>query len=179
METEITPEQLLNDMRYAQKLEDSRLIILFLHLHIEYFIRKLCKEKRILGRRPIKEQAKLLTETGVVEKPILGIIELVCDLRNELIHNLLPDLAQIERWIKDFNPADIKFDASPILTEEKIKEIVASTPPLSRLQLYTIPIIVQLYRRLKEVRNEEIDFDIQIYLETIRTFNFNFLKKTK
>jgi len=178
METEINPEQLMKDLLYAQQLKDARILILFLHLYTEHFINLLCREKRITCRT-YREKLQKLSEMNVILKEVVGIVELVYDLRIELVHNLRPESKLLERWIREHKPPIIYESAISPSSIAEFNSAIENANPISKIQLLAIPAIVYLYKTLKMVRNEEIDYDMQIHLTNAYAFTFEFLRKVK
>lgn len=175
MNKEITPKELFEDLNYFQSLKDARLLILFLHLYTEHFINEISKEKRI--KKPnIKEKAKELSAKGVIDKELVDIVDLIYDLRNQLVHNLRPDQKLLERWIEDFKPT---INLSREDGEDVFSKAINSTNAWGKIQIYTIPAIVNLFKKLREIQKRELDYDIQ--LEITPTFNWGLrlLKKAE
>ncbi len=161
MPKELTPRELLDDLNYFQSLNkpDGRLLTLFLHLYVEHYIHKISIEKRIKEPSVIKK-AKKLVEINVINNDIFNSVDLLNDLRNELIHNLRPDINLIERRINDF---EVPIESNQKEGNDIINEIKKSTP-WAKIQLYSIPVIINLYQILMKLRNEEIKYDMRIHL---------------
>ena len=177
MTEEISPENIVSDLTYAQELKDTRLLILFLHLYVEHFIKQLSKEKRV-KEGSLRKNARKLQEIGVFDKDVLNVIELVYDLRNELIHYLKPDYTLLERWIKEFI---IPFEYEPHKYNEiqNLAKIIESSGSIIKIQIIGIPVIFNLYKKLKEIRKEEIEYEMELKLSTIPIFDFNIKKMKK
>ena len=172
MSEEITPKELFEDVKYLQNLKDPRLLVLFLHLYTEHFINQIAKEKRIKLVGIMKKTRELVSKK-VIDSDIFGIIELINDLRNQLIHNLRPDQKLLERWIENFeapfNPA--REDAPIALAEIKKFGI------WEKIQIYSIPVVINLFKKLKELRNEKIDYDIVLEWNTaLNIWGFKYIK---
>ena len=155
MNEEITPKELFEDIKYIQELKDPRLLVLFLHLYIEHFINQVSREKRIKAAGIMKKTEEL-SSRKIIDKDLASIVDLINDLRNQLIHNLRPDQKLLERWINDFEapfkPA--REDAPIVLSEIKKFGI------WEKIQIYSIPVVINLFKKLKELRNEKLDYDI-------------------
>jgi len=174
MPEELTPKELVDDLNYIRDIKDGRLWTLFLHLYIEHFINKIAEEKRIKQPSAVKK-AKVLLEQSIINHSCFDSIDLINDIRNKLIHNLRPDVKMLERWIENFKP-DIK-DADP-----KLIAAYNDSEPWVKLQIFCVPVIVYLYKILKAIRKEDVDYDMNIGLQYKEDKNhiwtFSLLKKT-
>lgn len=170
---EITPQQLFDDINRIKKTGDTRLLILFLHLYAEHFINKIALEKRVKGK--IREKVKNLISQKIIDDDIYEIWDLLYDLRNRLVHDLRPDQKLLKRWIEDFK---MPFRASRTDGADKIfLENLKQYSPWDRVQVYCIPAIINLFKKLKELRKEKLDYDIQIEWNTaMNLIGFKFVK---
>jgi len=170
----ITPEDLIKDINYARTIEDKRLMFLYFDLYVEHFVHALygeIKYKKTLFKSIIdffykkrasvaspKTKARTLVKYRFIDKMYLDIILLIFGLRNELVHNLRPDIGMIEQKINQHKP--------PIEGDKKgvIKNFLDKVSSWDKIQLYAIPTMVHLYQQLKKIRNEKIDYDMQFQL---------------
>jgi hypothetical protein len=161
MNDEITPKEFFVDLNYLQRLKDTRLLILFLHLYTEHFVNEISKEKRVKIKGLMKK-VELLVSMKVIDSKLVEIIDLINDLRNQLIHNLKPDQKLLERWIEDFEaPFTPLREDAPIVFDE-IKKFGI----WEKIQIYSIPVVINLFKKLKELRKEKIDYDIVLEWNT-------------
>ena len=169
---EITPKEFFEDVNYLQNLKDPRLLILFLHLYSEHFINQIAKEKRIKLAGIMKKTEELVLKK-VIDPDVLGIIDLINDLRNQLIHNLRPDQKLLERWIENFEaPFKPTREDAQIAFSEIMKFGI-----WEKIQIYSIPVVINLFKKLKELRNEKIDYDIVLEWNTaLNIWGFKYVK---
>jgi len=174
MSEEITPKELFEDINYIQGLKDPRLLVLILHLYMEHFINEIAKEKRI--KLPgIMKKTEELTTRKIVDKELIKIVDLVNDLRNKLVHDLRPDQKLIERWVEDFEVpfTPLREDAPMALNEIKKFGVWEKT------QIYSIPVVINLFKKLKELRKEKLDYDIVLEWNTkLNIWGFKYDKPT-
>ncbi|MFC1741755.1 hypothetical protein ACFL3V_04440 [Nanoarchaeota archaeon] len=168
---EISPEELMNDLLYAQKLKDGRLFALLIHLHTEYFVNQLCKVKSI--KEPnIPNKARRLHEEKVLGLPYYQAVLLINDIRNKLVHRLRPDLAEIEDMINN-ERMEMQAD-DPILLEA-----LNTSTAWAKLNLIAVPLIFALYKKLKELKNEPLEQNMHIELQPSYNWRFVFKKLDK
>jgi hypothetical protein len=142
-------------------------MILYLDLYVEHFINELAKHNKIKSIS-IKDKAKDLIASGVIEKKYADVIVLLCDIRNRMIHDLRPDFPLLEKWIYEFVPA--------IDMDDAFSKAFAKLTPWSRVQLYAIPTIFYLFKKARQIKKEAVKHDIRIRL--VRdSFVFEFVKK--
>jgi len=179
----ITPKELFNDIVYVNKKDDTRLMILYLYLYIEYYAHKLYGEARKLHRlkdeklslfkklinylcrkkvwkmASLKTKIKKLIEYEIVDDMYLGAFTLINNLRQELIHNLTIDTKKLESWINGHDP--------PVegKNKESIKQILNSISSWDRIQIFVIPAIIHFYQKLKEARNEKVDYQLAFHID--------------
>lgn len=168
---EVILNDLLEDLKYFQgnikTVRQVRLLILSLDLYVEYFINKLYQEKleelknsidvENIKNINIKNKATHLIIWKVVEKIYLDPIMLIYNLRCKLVHNLKPNINDLENKINKIKPA-IEGDVG------LISKFIKNADPWDKIQIYIYPTIVYLYRRLKEIRGEKVDYTINFYI---------------
>jgi hypothetical protein len=172
MSEEITPKELFEDVNYLQGLKDPRLLILFLHLYTEHFINQIARDKgvKIAG---IMGKTKELVSKNIIDSNLLGLVDLINDLRNKLIHNLRPDQKVIERRINDFEAPFTPLRADAPIVFGEIKKFGI----WEKIQIYSIPVVINLFKKLKELRKEKIDYDIILeWNTTLNVWGFKYEK---
>lgn len=169
----ITPKELLKDLKNIQKkaktIMGKRLLLLYLDLYIDYFVNKLYAEKMrelemkginiscIKGENKMKVKATHLVAWGIIKKTDLEPIFLVHDLRCNLAHNLKPDLSKLEIKINKLSP-DLK-DSIGLMSK-----FLKNADPWDKIQLYAFPTIYNLYRYLKKILGEALDYKLKFYI---------------
>lgn len=174
MKSEISPQELLEDLQYFESLtpKDGRVLILLLELHLEHFIHKLAKEKQI-KKEKFLDKVDELNEQGIIQSDWCTVIRVVYKIRNRIVHNLRPNVDELEQLINEIEPT-IE-DAKP-----EFKEALSKSTAWSKIQLYTIPVIIHLYKTLMQVQNKEVEYKMILKLtEKNDTFywGFELLKK--
>ena len=121
-----------------------------------------------------------MIEQKVIDTDLYEIWDLLYDLRNRLVHDLRPDQKLLERWIEDFKMPfrSTREDGVDNLFLENLKQY----SPWDRVQIYCIPVIINLFKKLKELRKEKLEYDIEIHWNTqlnILGFKFVNLEENK
>lgn len=157
----VRPLDLSNDLKRINSLEDSRIVILYLNLYIEYFVNAICKVKfkeevikcEFCGNYKelkFKEKVSKLTNLGFLNKENKHdeVVYLIYRLRNKLLHNLNPDIEELKSWIQEHEP-DLK-EKSPLVTN-----FLNNASPWVKIQLFAFPAIVKLYEKYEiEIGNK-------------------------
>ncbi len=155
--SEISLQDLMDDLKYVQKLRDGRIMILKFHLYLEHFINEIAKEKGVVSRNII-DKSKTLSNQKVIDNEIHKLLKLINKIRNKLVHTLKPNGHQLDQWIKNFKP---KLSVS----DPEFTKALNIPDVFGRIQLYSVPAIANLYTILKQIRKEEIKEDMRMILK--------------
>ncbi len=166
----ITPQDLLKDLEYARKIEDKRILVLYLDLHMEHFVERIYSRVRSTpiklwerlcsiakGDKGIRFKIKYLIQSGHLDPMFASIARLIYDLRCKLIHQLRPDESKLADWITNLQPS-VKDDSGLIW------QFLNKADPWVRLQLFAFPLITKLYHRLEKLsgRNPTVTIEFHI-----------------
>lgn len=169
MKTEITPERLLEEFNYCQKLNNARLTILSTHLLAEHFIHKLCSICSIDSGASIDKRIDALVAGDIITEMQGIIVRLIYKIRNKLIHNLDPDVQEINRFINE-----LKVDPQ---TDSCLINAWNNLTPWSRLNAIAFPTIFKLYLKSLELENKDRNYRMELKINEDSSFGFTVYKR--
>ncbi len=169
----ITPSNLKSDLEIAEKSGDLRMIILYANLYNEYFINLLYKfhlqghkievcDKCGKPKVPkFKQKVEKLSTINIVAKEYGhdNLISLIFELRNELAHNLVYNIKELE---ERFGGAE----ADPSMEDETglITNFLRSASPLEKIKLMVFATVTTLYHKYEQMNGrtpeQTIHFEI-------------------
>lgn len=147
-----TPQDLLKDLKYVrEEAKNTRLLVLYLDLYVEYFVRAIYKKVRyggfsvldwlfrfLEGGDTVRFRVRYLARKAVIDEELVSPILLIYKLRCELVHNLRPDENLLRRWILQHKP--------PIEDPTGvIRKSFENLDPWEKIQIYLFPVVTRLY----------------------------------
>ncbi|MDO8623251.1 MAG: hypothetical protein Q7R52_03310 [archaeon] len=179
-------EDLKNDLDRISKLNDERIIILFLHLYAEHFVNDFIKinsgeiiEKEIRTGIGFPAKLRILKNLEIIDEDKEKILSIFNNLRDMVIHNLVVDNNKIKLILDNFKKKGAKVFNFVLKENPEIKGLFKSLSPFDKFKISMIWIIYEIWGKLQFIMKKDIEEKIVLKPGDDGKIYVHFYKKNK